>query len=240
VATHTFDDVSSVKFYHGAVEWAAANSITTGTSTTTFEPDRGVTRGESVTFLKRYDDNIVQPALATLTGDVATNTADIATLTGDVATNTADIATKQDKPTGSSALVIGPAAFNAAGEPDSGVDYEFSDPHRSGGGGASSCIVAPVHLPDGVTVTKLTANLHDSGAGSLNMEFRRDGSGFVAPESIASAGTTDNSGDQSLETTTISNAVIDNSAYSYVLDSCTLDATTLEIHNVVIEYTYPA
>ena len=65
-ATHIFDDVPDDKFYAVPVEWAAANGITTGTSPTTFEPDRGVTRGESVTFLKRYDDTIVQPALAAM------------------------------------------------------------------------------------------------------------------------------------------------------------------------------
>jgi hypothetical protein len=63
MATHVFGDVDDGRFFAGPVEWAASNDITTGTSATTFEPDRGVTRGESVTFLKRYHDNIVTPAL---------------------------------------------------------------------------------------------------------------------------------------------------------------------------------
>jgi hypothetical protein len=63
VASHVFDDVDDGRFFAGPVEWAATNGITTGTTATTFEPDRGVTRGESVTFLKRYHDNIVTPAL---------------------------------------------------------------------------------------------------------------------------------------------------------------------------------
>jgi hypothetical protein len=70
-ATHTFSDVPDDKFYTDAVEWAFDNGITTGTSATTFEPDAGVTRGQNVTFAKRYDDNIVQPALTTLTTDIA-------------------------------------------------------------------------------------------------------------------------------------------------------------------------
>jgi hypothetical protein len=65
-ATHVFDDVADNKFFAGPVEWALDNGITTGTSPSTFEPDRGVSRGESVTFLKRYNDNIVQPALKEL------------------------------------------------------------------------------------------------------------------------------------------------------------------------------
>ena len=90
-ATHTFPDVPTAKFYHDAVEWAFANGITTGTSPTTFSPEDPVTRGENITFAKRYDDNIVQPALSVLTTGVAANTADIATNTADIATNAADV-----------------------------------------------------------------------------------------------------------------------------------------------------
>lgn len=62
-ATHVFDDVLDGAFYADAVEWAADNDITAGTTATTFHPERDVTRGESVTFLGRYDSNVVQPAL---------------------------------------------------------------------------------------------------------------------------------------------------------------------------------
>jgi hypothetical protein len=69
-ATHTFSDVPDGEFYTDAVEWAFDNGITTGTTATTFEPDAGVTRGQNVTFAKRYDDNIVQPALTQINSDV--------------------------------------------------------------------------------------------------------------------------------------------------------------------------
>lgn len=62
-ATHIFDDVPDHAFYAGAVEWAFDNEITTGKSPTEFAPLDNVTRGESVTFLQRYDTNVVQPAL---------------------------------------------------------------------------------------------------------------------------------------------------------------------------------
>ncbi len=91
VAFHVFDDVADDRFYSDAVEWAFDNDITTGTSATTFEPDANVTRGQNVTFAERYDDNIVQPALATLTTNTATNTTGIATTAADVATNTSGI-----------------------------------------------------------------------------------------------------------------------------------------------------
>ena len=68
VATHIFDDVSDGAFYADPVEWALENEITTGSpaGSSNFKPLDPVTRGESVTFLSRYDTNIVQPALADL------------------------------------------------------------------------------------------------------------------------------------------------------------------------------
>jgi len=66
LATHTFSDVPDGTYYTGAVEWAADNGITTGTSATTFSPDDPVTRAQNVTFAHRYDQNIVQPALAAI------------------------------------------------------------------------------------------------------------------------------------------------------------------------------
>ena len=48
-----FADVSSGEFYASAVDWALLRGLTTGTSSTTFSPDRALTRGEAVTFLYR-------------------------------------------------------------------------------------------------------------------------------------------------------------------------------------------
>jgi len=50
----TFDDVPIGKFYDKAVGWLFAEGITTGTSATTFDPERPLTRGELATFLFRY------------------------------------------------------------------------------------------------------------------------------------------------------------------------------------------
>jgi S-layer family protein len=66
LATNVFADVPDGAFYAAPVEWAFNNNITTGKTATSFAPLDNVTRGESVTFLKRYDDNIVQPALSAL------------------------------------------------------------------------------------------------------------------------------------------------------------------------------
>jgi hypothetical protein len=65
IAASPFDDIDPSAFYADAVEWAYDNNITTGTSPTTFSPDDNVTRGQNVTFAKRYHDNVAAPATAT-------------------------------------------------------------------------------------------------------------------------------------------------------------------------------
>jgi len=80
-ATHVFVDVDDDRFYADAVEWAADNGITTGSpaGADTFKPEDPVTRGEVVTFLKRYHDGFVDPlvnsAAAFAGGDSVTSVA---------------------------------------------------------------------------------------------------------------------------------------------------------------------
>lgn len=52
-STGAFTDVSTGAWYYDAVQWAVENGITTGTSATTFSPDRLCTRGEVVTLIWR-------------------------------------------------------------------------------------------------------------------------------------------------------------------------------------------
>jgi uncharacterized protein YkwD len=49
-----FVDVASGSYYRDAVAWMVEAGITTGTSATTFEPNRAVTRAEIATFLYRF------------------------------------------------------------------------------------------------------------------------------------------------------------------------------------------
>lgn len=50
----TFSDVGVGRFFDLPIGWMFDRGITTGTSPTTFDPDRPVTRGEAATFLFRY------------------------------------------------------------------------------------------------------------------------------------------------------------------------------------------
>ena len=66
-AAHSWPDVPDDKFYTESVAWAKANGMTTGCDGgTNFCPERGVTRGENITYAKRYDDIVAQPAFLTL------------------------------------------------------------------------------------------------------------------------------------------------------------------------------
>ena len=53
-ASGAFTDVSYYADYAQAVNWAVTEGITSGTSATTFAPDKTCTRGEIATFLYRY------------------------------------------------------------------------------------------------------------------------------------------------------------------------------------------
>lgn len=52
-SANPFTDVPAGAYYAGAVAWAVANNITTGTSATTFSPNADCTRAQIVTFLYR-------------------------------------------------------------------------------------------------------------------------------------------------------------------------------------------
>ncbi|MBQ7950802.1 MAG: S-layer homology domain-containing protein [Clostridia bacterium] len=52
--SNPFTDVQADSYYYDAVLWAVENSITGGTSATTFSPDNNCTRAQVVTFLYRF------------------------------------------------------------------------------------------------------------------------------------------------------------------------------------------
>jgi uncharacterized protein YkwD len=66
----TFSDVSDNDFFFDAVGWMIADGVTTGTSATTYSPERFVTRGEVATFLYRVAGS--PPVVLSAGGDCAT------------------------------------------------------------------------------------------------------------------------------------------------------------------------
>ena len=73
--SQAFDDVDSTDFFADAVAWMVADGITTGTSATTFHPNRPVTRAELATFLFRIDGS--PPTAVTADGNCAGSPFDI-------------------------------------------------------------------------------------------------------------------------------------------------------------------
>lgn len=67
----SFTDVYSSAYYYDAVLWAVENGITSGTSETTFSPDKTCTRGQVVTFLWRAIDRPEITASASSFTDVS-------------------------------------------------------------------------------------------------------------------------------------------------------------------------
>lgn len=65
-----FSDVSSGSYYYDAVAWAIDRGITNGTSPTTFGPDAGCTRAQTVVFLWRAFGSPNQSVTGSLFTDV--------------------------------------------------------------------------------------------------------------------------------------------------------------------------
>jgi len=95
-AAGVFDDVPDGRYFTEAAEWAAAEGITTGVSTNPplFAPDDPVTRGQNVTFLKRYHDNLVVPADEALQDGIDANATAVATQTVGLFASDTDLGTK--------------------------------------------------------------------------------------------------------------------------------------------------
>lgn len=131
---------------------------------------------------------------------------------------------------------LSPGEFNR----DSNVCYYVNNGYGILVDGYTTCdtFYAGVHLPEGVTVTKITMYWTDSSEvfdvylhlwrNNLN-DSRESLSGQT---SSGSTGTPDNS-------FALTSFPIDNSQYSYYLDII-MPAPILEFHGVVIEYTYPS
>lgn len=81
LASDTFIDVQRGHWADEAIGWAIDNGITTGTSATTFSPNDTLTRAQMVTFLHRYDHNVIN-APRTGVEDLVDPVVDPVTLSG--------------------------------------------------------------------------------------------------------------------------------------------------------------
>lgn len=92
---------------------------------------------------------------------------------------------------------------------------------------AECCIIAPVHLPNGVEVTVIVSYLVDSGDSDLTLSLRRKSLANQVVTTALATTTSSGSGNnvRLFADASIDNGVIDNDSYSYFLTSDTcLDA----------------
>lgn len=71
MAANPFEDVAEGQWYTEPVDWAYNNGITTGKTPTTFNGWDETNRYEVVTFVHRYNENLIDPALAALEAEIA-------------------------------------------------------------------------------------------------------------------------------------------------------------------------
>lgn len=102
------------------------------------------------------------------------------------------------------------------------------------------CIVAPVHLPDGATVTSMFFYLYDDSGDDLSMSLRRKRINNTVASSVlatvATAGTSTSV--RILPDITITDPVIDNTQYSYFVttDECLGSPPDLRVYQALIFY----
>ncbi|MGC9346778.1 MAG: hypothetical protein ACP5JG_01460 [Anaerolineae bacterium] len=132
--------------------------------------------------------------------------------------------------------------FTVGGEafvPGSNVDYT----NTYGMGGAyihsgSGGLVAPVHLPHGAVVTGLQVFFNDTSSSDMSVSLYRLSLTAGAYSGLASVSSSGTSGYYNLSDTTISNATINNTAYSYHIYAYSSSwSSSLKIMGAVITYT---
>lgn len=128
---------------------------------------------------------------------------------------------------------ISPAAFAPA---DEAYQYSRLGQKLTPNNSSSSAYYAPVSLPHGATVTKLTFHWNDTD-GTFNASISLDRSAFTGfVSTMASAASSGSGGNGSTTDSTVSNAAVDNSQYDYLL-GLLLPSTSTSLYGVVIEYT---
>jgi hypothetical protein len=136
-------------------------------------------------------------------------------------------------------LAVNPSAFQTVSQ---GGMYYHNAGYLENQGVAALYFFAPIYLPHGATITKVTSYWHDADATDLSIALDKmsnvDGatnSGYIA--AFNSSGT---AGDGSTIRTggDIISPVVDNAGYNYCLSLGMEGSSANKLYSVVIEYTY--
>jgi hypothetical protein len=105
-------------------------------------------------------------------------------------------------------------------------------------GSALSCFSASADLPHGVTVTRVLWYGNDTaGADVLDTAMSRNPIGSAAVSIMADVDSTGAPGDVTLIDSTITSALVDRTAASYLLTACV--DVNVKLYDVVIEFSVP-
>ena len=133
-------------------------------------------------------------------------------------------------------LTIPAEAFHPGSNVNYFNTYGMGGAYISATGG--NALVAPVHLPDGATVTKMTVYFNDSSTSDMTVYFHRlsyTGGGYFNLATVTSSGT---AGYYTKTDTTISYATIDNTDGGYLIYAySTAWDSNLKLMGVTITYT---
>ena len=133
-------------------------------------------------------------------------------------------------------LTIPAEAFHPGSNVNYFNTYGMGGAYISATGG--NALVAPVHLPDGATVTKMTVYFNDSSTSDMTVYFHRlsyIGGGYFNLATVTSSGT---AGYYTKTDTTISYATIDNTDGGYLIYAySTAWDSNLKLMGVTITYT---
>ncbi|NND76102.1 MAG: hypothetical protein HKN44_13950 [Ilumatobacter sp.] len=155
--------------------------------------------------------------------------------------------TLQDEPDGKSVTqrtfdpnakvyTVPAAAFTPDGlNPDSHF-YPFETGYIRGRASTYGCMVAPVHLPDGVKIQRVEGSLYDNDAtSSIGVVLQRSSDAGTV-DLLARVRTTGTSNAVQVDTdTTVDHDVIDNANYSYHLYGC-VSSSSIRLYSLRIFY----
>ncbi|MFQ5435177.1 MAG: hypothetical protein ACE5FD_09905, partial [Anaerolineae bacterium] len=132
-----------------------------------------------------------------------------------------------------SSLSIPPAAFNPTDNNGSYVQGGYY--LYPGASSPATVFYAPVNLPQGATVTKFTFHWYDNSGADGFADLKRSNPNIL-PVKMAQAPTSGSAGQSLTTDTTIVNAVIDNTQYSYFI-ALYLPDNGVIAYDMFIEYT---
>jgi len=136
-------------------------------------------------------------------------------------------------------LVIPAAEFRADGDDPASIYFAFSGGYFGGTDLNYGCMMAPAYLPDGVTVTQLSAIVYDNEA-SRNISVDLRGSSIQIPRepglSMATAiSSGSNPSEQNITDSTINSPLIDEENYTYYVTTC-LFSSSIRLYAVKVHY----